>query len=541
MRILKSSLSNICCVIIICLLVSQAHGQYCSASGGCNEYIYAVQVGTINNTAAICNNYADYTSSHSTLMEIGTGYPITVVTAVGPVPYVGYEGDQCGIWVDWNQDGDFDDLNETVYTASGCCLFTTTITPLSEALAGDTRMRVRLMRLGTLSPCGSTTYGEVEDYTIAVGGFYGGGTGAPETPFLIYTAEQMNEIGANPDHWDKHFKLMADIDLGEYTGDSFNIIGDHVTKFTGVFDGNGHKIYNFTYTAELHFIGLFRYVDGPTTEIKNLGLINPNVTAVGSSRWVTGALTGLLGPLNKSKISNCYVIGGNISGGYDVGGLVGESYEGEIVECYTKCQVSGSQDNIGGLVGSASSYSSITNCYSMSNSTGDFSVGGLVGDNSGAIINCYATGSVTGSYWVSGLTGETGDGIISSFWDTEISRINYGDGGEQKTTEEMKTKATYISAGWDFVGESANGTDDIWDICEGMNYPKFAWQISLPGDFVCPDGVDFIDFAVFGSAWMSEPDKGNWDPECDISDPNDDIINFSDMAVFTENWLADIK
>ncbi|UCF17746.1 MAG: hypothetical protein JSW59_09835, partial [Phycisphaerales bacterium] len=41
---------------------------------------------------------------------------------------------------------------------------------------------------------------------------YGGGTGEPDDPYLIYTAEQMNTIGAEPNDWDKHFKLMADID-----------------------------------------------------------------------------------------------------------------------------------------------------------------------------------------------------------------------------------------------------------------------------------------------------------------------------------------
>jgi len=168
MRALRSTLFKICCIINICLPASQAHGAYCSASGGCYEYIYAVQVGTINNTSAVCSGYADYTSSYSTLMETGTGYPISIVTAIGDLPYAGYDGDQCGIWIDWNQDGDFYDLNETVYTASGVGLFTTTITPPEDAAEGDTRMRVRLMWKGTLSPCGYVSYGEVEDYTITV-------------------------------------------------------------------------------------------------------------------------------------------------------------------------------------------------------------------------------------------------------------------------------------------------------------------------------------------------------------------------------------
>ena len=73
---------------------------------------------------------------------------------------------------------------------------------------------------------------------------YGGGTGEPNDPYLICTAEQMNAIGANPSDWDKHFKLMADIDLAAYTGTAFNIIGHEKRgkPFTGVFDGNGQTI-----------------------------------------------------------------------------------------------------------------------------------------------------------------------------------------------------------------------------------------------------------------------------------------------------------
>ena len=92
---------------------------------------------------------------------------------------------------------------------------------------------------------------------------YGGGTGEPNAPYLIYTAEQMNEIGTNANDWDMHFKIMADIDLSVYTGTSFNIIGNS-DSFRGVFDGNGKKISNFTYTSTdtYYYIGLFGYVSG---------------------------------------------------------------------------------------------------------------------------------------------------------------------------------------------------------------------------------------------------------------------------------------
>jgi len=84
---------------------------------------------------------------------------------------------------------------------------------------------------------------------------YGGGTGEPNDPYLIYTAEQMNEIGADSNNWDKHFKLMAAIDLSSYTGTSFNIIGYNDWRgnkpFRGVFDGNDKTISNFTYNSRV--------------------------------------------------------------------------------------------------------------------------------------------------------------------------------------------------------------------------------------------------------------------------------------------------
>jgi len=91
------------------------------------------------------------------------------------------------------------------------------------------------------------------------------------------------------------------------------------------------------------------------------------------------------------------------------------------------------------------------------------------------------------------------------------------------------------------VGETANGTVDIWRMCvDGLDYPRMAWEFGIYGDFVCPDGVNFLDFAVLGSAWQSDSNDGNWNAVCDISDPNDRVINELDLTVFTENWLAGI-
>jgi len=40
----------------------------------------------------------------------------------------------------------------------------------------------------------------------------------------------------------------------------------------------------------------------------------------------------------------------------------------------------------------------------------------------------------------------------------------------------MQTAATFIGAGWDFIDETENGTEDIWMICEGRDYPRLWWE-----------------------------------------------------------------
>ena len=50
----------------------------------------------------------------------------------------------------------------------------------------------------------------------AAAGTYSGGDGSEGNPFLIATAEDMNEIGANPDDWDDHFLMTADVNLAQF-------------------------------------------------------------------------------------------------------------------------------------------------------------------------------------------------------------------------------------------------------------------------------------------------------------------------------------
>ena len=108
---------------------------------------------------------------------------------------------------------------------------------------------------------------------------YGGGEGTQENPYLIYTPEQLNLIGASYCDWDKYFVLCTDINLSEYTNASFNRIGVYY-PFTGQFDGQSHRIFNFKkHLSNGINVGLFGFVTNKNEPavIKNLTLVNPDI------------------------------------------------------------------------------------------------------------------------------------------------------------------------------------------------------------------------------------------------------------------------
>ncbi|MCK5272800.1 MAG: hypothetical protein KAJ52_09480, partial [Sedimentisphaerales bacterium] len=226
-------------------------------------------------------------------------------------------------------------------------------------------------------------------------------------------------------------KLVCDIDLAgrPYTtaviapdtpDTNYNFNG---ISFKGVFDGDGHTISNLaidTAGADNDYLGLFDRIESSGAQVKNLGIENINIT--------------------------------------------GGAYS----------------DRLGGLCGE-NEHVAITDCYATGSVTGDEDLGGLCGRNwYGTITNSYATGSVTGGYGLGGLCGYNSGTITNCFWDVETSGIgiegddNYGATG--KTTEQMQTESTFTDAGWDFSGETVNGIEDIWQMCDIGGYPKLWWE-----------------------------------------------------------------
>jgi hypothetical protein len=271
------------------------------------------------------------------------------------------------------------------------------------------------------------------------------------------------------------------------------------------------------------------------------GLVGWNCYGSISDCYATGAVSGhsyvggLVGE-NDSSISNCFSTG-TVTGGdqsTNLGGLVGYS-SGSISDCYSTGAVIGTYD-AGGLAG-MNNHGSISNCYStgsVSGSSGSQCVGGLVGMNDeGSIINCYSTGAVSGSsYAIGGLVGYKYASVISSsFWDVNTSGWMTSTGGTGLSTAQMKQQASFT--GWDFVGETANGTEDIWAIKETVDYPKLVWErVNLVGWYE----VDFADFAAMANWWGHSDCATNND--CDGADFDfSGTVDMADLAIFTQHWL----
>lgn len=144
------------------------------ATGDANEYISGVTLNTLNNTS----NCSTYTAgSQTTTLTKGSSYTVAVTTAIVGSTNAAYVDDELAVWIDFNNDLDFNDVGEQVgYSIATQSAFTTSFnfTVPVGAVSGTVKMRVRMHYSGSdvgdgpISPCGSATYGEVEDYNITL-------------------------------------------------------------------------------------------------------------------------------------------------------------------------------------------------------------------------------------------------------------------------------------------------------------------------------------------------------------------------------------
>jgi probable HAF family extracellular repeat protein len=96
------------------------------------------------------------------------------------------------------------------------------------------------------------------------------------------------------------------------------------------------------------------------------------------------------------------------------------------------------------------------------------------------------------------------------------------------------------SLGWNLT-EATSINDNSWIVGRGKNpdgrHRAFLLTPAGPADFEPDTDVDLEDFAVLAAAWKTTPAHPNWNPSCDISDPQDQLIDERDLAVLAQSYL----
>jgi GEVED domain/Metallo-peptidase family M12/Secretion system C-terminal sorting domain/Fibronectin type III domain len=112
-------------------------------------------------------------SNHTNIVgNVTAGQNYTFLMQMGTSTSGCYFYANAAIWVDYNNDGDFDDASETIFISPDFNTFTGNFTVPSNVPNGNHRLRVRRAGNAMTSSSYCTNYGdgEAEDYTISVSG-----------------------------------------------------------------------------------------------------------------------------------------------------------------------------------------------------------------------------------------------------------------------------------------------------------------------------------------------------------------------------------
>jgi gliding motility-associated-like protein len=170
-------------LLVFILLAVKSSAQYCApqyqyvcdgpsplTADFINNFSTSNGVTNITNNNTGCNNQPNNFIYYSGMTVTATqGCSFNVSMQCGSQFSQGF-----GIWIDWNQDLDYNDAGEFVYNSgtSGFGVYTGTIQVPATATLGTTRMRVRCTFSTVPSnPCtlqGSFQVGEVEEYNVNV-------------------------------------------------------------------------------------------------------------------------------------------------------------------------------------------------------------------------------------------------------------------------------------------------------------------------------------------------------------------------------------
>ena len=278
---------------------------------------------------------------------------------------------------------------------------------------------------------------------LAQSGPFAGGDGTSASPYRIETAQQLQQMAEYPTGY---FQLAADIDLA---GVEWQPVGDYLTPFEGVLDGDGHTVRNLTLALDgQDMVGLFGRI-GVGGQVEELTL--ENVTVSGQDN--VGALAGM----NGGSIEYCQLVGDNtVAGRKAVGGLVGDNWTGRIEGCVADADVTANTK--GGVLAGDSS-------------------------NSKAIQSSAAFGSVTGGQLVGGITGSSAYSSVTSCY--AVVQVNGQGGGAVGEVQPQTIEDVYYAQ--DVAGQTDTGKGEPMESAD-MKTDEFVQDLNRSGSWQAQDG-----------------------------------------------------
>ncbi|MGA9213269.1 reprolysin-like metallopeptidase [Kaistella sp.] len=140
-----------------------------------NVTITAEGASGVNSTSG-ASNYSNYMSDTARLVTLARGSSNNVISVAKTWPSTQYN-DAITVWIDFDRSGTFDD-NEIIVSSSADKLtpVTDTFSVPADAYSGSKTVGMRVaLRYNDpqLTPCGTFSYGEVEDYAVNLSAFLG--------------------------------------------------------------------------------------------------------------------------------------------------------------------------------------------------------------------------------------------------------------------------------------------------------------------------------------------------------------------------------
>lgn len=134
--------------------------------------------------------------------------------------------------------------------------------------------------------------------------------------------------------------------------------------------------------------------------------------------------------------------------------------------------------------------------------------------------------------------------VNDTYWDVYIARSVNGGASFSKNVR-LSDRSFLAPSGWigEYLGLAVDSNDAYVAFTSDPNNGDIYFDtipntdMTVKGDFEPDEDVDLRDYAVFAAAWLSDPGDSHWNSACDISNPKDRVVDYSDFRVYVSNWL----